>query len=199
MRILSLSTLLIALALTTQAGFCGPDPGPDPCEDDKVGCEEAQPGDWQTISCDVDEPLEVDVGRGESSFEPITQSAQPVVHFGAQGGQHTFLGIRVYNARLDLYQKLRVTFWIGQGASCVVPDAESGALPEGCSELTRRQVILGGRVPLATNESGDVEELPLLVFLRMTPDTVPTLVAATIEDPCGRTATATATYTPSSP
>lgn len=203
MRKLSITVWLVALVLATQAGFCAPDPGPDPCDDDPLGCEEADPTGWQTETCsglDAAAPLGVALGRGDQGFSPIgDDGAEPLVYFGAQGGQHTFLGVRVANARLDLYTQLRVTFWAGQGEGCTAPEAPTDEPPAGCTtRLTRRQVILGGRIPLETNVDGAVEQVQLLVFLSQPPAEVPTVFGALVEDPCGRVALDTATYLPGS-
>ncbi|MFO0744255.1 MAG: hypothetical protein U1F43_01085 [Myxococcota bacterium] len=189
--------LLAATALVSGGGICGPDPGPNPCDTDRLGCDDG-PTDWTVQQCPgVDEPLEVELAHGEDgAFHEVAPNDTPLVHYGLQGGQHVFLGVRVPNARLDVYGKLRVTFWMGMGEGCTLPATPSDVPPPACTTvLGRRQVILGARTPLHTDADGAVQELGILMFLTQGPPLgAPVAVAAQVEDPCGRVGMAGLAY-----
>lgn len=195
------AALLVGVALATGGGICAPDPGPNPCETDRLGCDDG-PTDWSTKTCpDVSGALEVHLAHGDDgTFHEVGEGSVPEVHYGIQGGQHVFLGVRVPNARLDVYDRLRVTFWMGQGADCALPGEPTADVPATCpTSLGRRQVVLGGdgSSALRTAADGAVEELAILMFLMMPPTPgVPAVVAVQVEDPCGRTAMAGYRFVP---
>ncbi len=196
-RLPTLAALVLGLPLLLSlfGMTCGPS-DPDPCELDRLGCEPTEDPDFYLASCpaEVTGPLEVQVGTGESDFTAFAEGAGPVVHYGPQGGQHVFLGLRVNNARLDLSPKLKVTFYVGQGADCAPPaDGEEAA----CTvRLGTRTLILGapGFEP-NVNTEGDVEESGLVVFVEAPSREVPSLVGVTVEDPCRRKGSAYQAWT----
>lgn len=183
-------SLITLASASLMGGLCAPDPGPSRCSLDPTACGPAV--SWSVMRCegvDPAEPLAVTVGGGDERFEPYAATAPPEVHFGLQGGQHSFVAFRVANARLDLYERLRITLWMAQGDRCVVPDEPLGDAPASCPiALGRRQIVLGTtRFPLEIGPTGEVERAGLVLFLNEPPmlDT-PAVIVAEVEDPCGR-------------
>lgn len=174
---------------------CGP-VTPDPCEQDRLGCDDPEDTEFPIrTDCDLSEPLVVTLGEGEESFHALAKPGdQPTVHYGIQGGQHTFLGFRVENPALDLYDRLRVTFWVAQGPTCAAGEP-SGAVPASCdATLGIRAVVLGAPPDaLQVVAGGAVEESGLLVFLSSPDFAQRTVVAVEVEDPCGRVGSASFT------
>lgn len=194
--------MLVALGLPTLSlgGLCAPDPEASPCSLDPTACG---PGDaWTTMTCpgvDATEPLVVAVGGGDDQFEALSASAPPEVHFGLQGGQHSFVSFRVANARLDVYQRLRITFWMAQGEGCAPPTEPLGQAPAACPlALGRRELVLGSaRFPLTLGSSGEVERAGVVMFLSQPPmSATPAVLAAEVEDPCGRRGLGAFAWTP---
>jgi len=190
----ALTALALALA---GCPFLGPDPGPSPCDLDRLGCE-GDPTNFPYLDdCPgVSGPLEVAIGHGERSYRALAAGAGPEIHFGPQGGQHVFLGFRVDNAALELYDRLRVTYWVAQGERC-----EAGQplakIPDACDEgLGIRQMVVGGSgFELRLDGDGAVEEYGALVFVEYPRLGARTVVTAEVEDPCGRVGVASHTYT----
>lgn len=191
--------MAIAVAQAGCFGTCGPDPGPDPCEQDRLGCEGDPTEFAQLEDCPVTDPLVVTIGDGERAFAPLTDGAGPEIHFGFQGGQHVFLGFRVDNAALDLYDQLRVTLWMGQGDDCEAGPA-SATVPAACEvDLGLRQVVIGGehstlRVVETGADAAMVEEFGLLLIINYPVFGMQTVATVEVEDPCGRTGVASVTW-----
>ncbi|HRE89830.1 MAG TPA: hypothetical protein PK095_11900, partial [Myxococcota bacterium] len=171
------------------AGGCGPT-DPTPCELDRLGCDPTEDPDFYLASCptDVMGELEVEVGTGESSFEPFSEGGGPIVHYGPQGGQHVFLGARVKNARLDVSPKLKFTFYVGEGEGCAPPQSgEDGEEPACARRLGGRSIVFGAPgFEVRKNANGEVEEYGLVVFVDVPATVVAALVSVTVEDPCRR-------------
>lgn len=190
-----LRCVLGALVLVSIPGMtCGPS-DPDPCELDRLGCVDPETPEQfylETCPADVTGALEVEVGTGEERFEPLTAGAGPVVHFGAQGGQHVFMGFRVKNARLDVSPLLKLRFFLGQGGEGCVPPTDGVTPPPSCAvTLGQRELVLGGTgFELHDNAAGDVEEAGWIVFVSVPDPTVAGMIALTVEDPCRRTGAA---------
>jgi len=185
----------VPLLMSLSGMTCGPS-DPDPCELDRLGCESPEDPDFYLASCptDLTDPLEVEVGTGETSFSAFADGAGPVVHYGPQGGQHVFLGLRVTNPRLDLSPKLKVTFYLGQGPDCAPP--ATGEVASCAMRLGTRTLILGAPgFELIINGEGDVEEAGLIVFVEAPSREVPSLITVTVEDPCRRIGSAYQTWT----
>ncbi|MCB9737410.1 MAG: hypothetical protein H6745_32935 [Deltaproteobacteria bacterium] len=173
---------------------CGP-VVPDPCEQDRLGCDDPIDEEFPIrADCGLTDPLEVTLGEGEESFHALGAAGdQPTIHYGVQGGQHTFLAFRVENPALELYDRLRVTLWVAQGPDCAAGEPQ-GAVPTTCaSTLGIRQVILGAPPDTLHTADGAVEESGLLVFLSYPDFTQRTVFAVEVEDPCGRVGSASFT------
>lgn len=186
-------TLLAAFAMVSTGTICNPDPGPDPCELDRLGCEDPGPSDpagfyLESCPAEIEGALEVVAGSGEIAFESFAEGAGPIVHFGPQGGQHVFMGFRVDNARVDVSPRLRVSFYLGQGEGCAPPsDPASTAIPTCAVTLGKRDVVLGGTgFELRHNAEGQVEEYGLVVFVDVPSSDLAGLVAVSVEDQCRR-------------
>lgn len=196
-RLPALLGLLLALPFIVPlgGGLCVPD-GPSPCQQDRLGCEDPEDPDFYLASCpaEVTGPLQVELGTGEMGFEAFAPGAGPIVHFGPQGGQHVFLGVRVKNPRLDLSEKLKVRFYLGQGPDCAPP--MEGSDPSCAMRLGGRTLYLGAPgFPPNVNGMGQVEEFGLIVFVEVPSASVPRLVSVTVEDPCRRTGSAHQAWT----
>jgi hypothetical protein len=179
------------LALATLPGLtCGPST-PSPCEVDRFGCGDTSPdpGDFYLASCpaDLGPPLEVEVGTGEETFVSFGDLQGPEVHYGPQGGQHVFIGLRVKNARLDVSPLLKFNFYIGQGEGCD-PPASGDELPTCTTTLGLRELILGGTgFEMTPDANGAIEVAGLVVFVSVPmADGGPKLVGMRVEDPCHR-------------
>jgi hypothetical protein len=164
---------------------CGPG-GPSACELDRLGCDEPEVTEFYLASCpaDVTGPLEVEIGSGESGFAALDEGGPgPEIHYGAQGGQHIFLGFKVGNARLDVSPLVRARFYFGEG-ECVPPTTDEEA---SCTRtLGQRELTLGSPgFEVHTNMEGDIEEFGLLLFSDY-PTGDPGIVSVVVEDPCMR-------------
>lgn len=179
------------LALLGLPGLtCGPST-PSPCESDRFGCGDTNPdaGDFYLASCpaELGPGLEVEVGTGEESFVSFPDQQGPEIHYGPQGGQHVFVGLRVKNARLDLSPLLKFNFYIGQGEGCGAPET-GDELPVCTTTLGLRELVLGGPgFEMTPNAEGVIEMSGLVVFVSVPlADGGPKLVAMRVEDPCHR-------------
>jgi len=177
-----------AAILTLQGMTCGP-ASPDPCELDRLGCVPPDPNETfylETCPAELAGPLEVEVGSGESAFSGFSAGAGPVVNIGPQGGQHVFMGLRVANARVDISPRLKVHFYLGQGADCMPPE-DGVTVPRCAVKLGERDLVLGATgFELHLNPAGMVEESGLVVFVAMPATDSPSVVAVTVEDQCHR-------------
>lgn len=185
-------------ALVTLSGMtCGP-VDPSPCELDRLGCDDPEPSDdFYLASCpaEMSGTLEVEVGTGESNFSAFQPSTGPVVHTGPQGGQHVFMGVHVKNANLAVSPLLRMHFYLGQGEGCTAV-AGSTTLPECPVSLGQRKLELGSTgFEMHLDANGEVAESGLVVFVDPPSQTLPTLVAVTVEDQCRRTGASFQTWT----
>jgi hypothetical protein len=153
--------------------------GSDPCAEDRFGCLDTDLQEHAT--CEADDDLIVHVGAGEGSYQALEPGEPPSIVYGAQGGQHTTLGVEVENAELDRYDRLRVEIGIYPASMCPV----AGDPCEGEPTLGRRSVVLGDFEPLRVTEDGVVQEFGIVVFLGGTeePEGV---IQLEVEDPCGR-------------
>lgn len=94
----------LALASLGLAVPACPHPAPSdgpPCEDDVTGCSDDTSKFVEDPTCELSGPLEVVLGQGFESFEPLAAGETPELYSGFQGGQHVFLGVRVVNADLE--------------------------------------------------------------------------------------------------
>ncbi len=181
---ISLSLLLVSCLSILRCS----NPGPDPCEDDTFGCADPTEGLEMDEACELDGELTVEVGWGLNRYHSFERPAE--TWQGFQGGEHTFLGIRVENAALDQYDKIEVTFeHVTIDADCVEDWSSvdlSADLLEECGNMypMTRRVIFGELAPIRTDESGAMQEYG--IFLEI-PWETPTVVVARVLDPCGQT------------
>lgn len=187
-------TLLILLFVPVcSASLCSPDSGTDPCELDRLGCEDPPPGthppEFYLDDCpeDVTGPLELVIGSGEAAFTALAGGQGPFVHFGPQGGQHVFMGFQVLNARLDASPLMSISFFLGQGSGCEEPPDQVGTLPSCEVTIGKRDLLLGGPgFELRTNPQGDVEESGIVVFVDVPDPELTGMVTMIVEDQCRR-------------
>jgi hypothetical protein len=167
--------------------------GPPPCETSRFGCDDGPVGKLTYLaSCPGDlVPLRVEVGQGEGAFVGLSEGEAPQVHYGPQGGQHVFLGARVMDARLDLYDQVWVGFRILEGDACGGDDGDDGGAAGGgggrCVTRGERSLLMGGRVPLRVVD-GVVEEYGVLVVIEPLLPGGRLSVEVRVEDPCRREA-----------
>lgn len=181
--------LSLSLVLVSCVAILGcPNPDPGPCEDDALGCEEPTGALEMDPTCELSGELEVEIGWGLNSYHSFAERAD--TWSGFQGGEHTFLGVRVQNAALDQYDKLEVTFeHVTLDETCVEDWSQvdlSADLIEQCGNeypLSRR-VIFGELSAIRTDADGVMQEQG--IFLEV-PYGTPTVVVARALDPCGRT------------
>jgi hypothetical protein len=99
----------LALVLSGVLVGCPPGPpGPPPYDD---GPLEKDP------ACTLTGDLHVTLGEGDgTNFTPLAPGQKPAVEFGAQGGSHVSLGVRVDNPAAQ-FPGLKLTF-IGEFQDC---------------------------------------------------------------------------------
>lgn len=196
----NLRSILVLLGFFMLQGGCGTTgcgpTDPDPCELDRLGCGGDAVDFPHLDSCAVSDPLVVSIGEGDNAFAALDPGAVPELHHGFQGGQHFFLGFRVENPALDLYDQLKVTLWVAQGPECAMGPHAVGAVPESCQrDLGFREVVIGGEMWPLHVVDGAVEEYGLLVVLDFPSSGVESVAAVEVEDPCGRTGSASVAWT----
>lgn len=172
----SIRALLLtpAAACWFLAGACGP-----PCDRDALQC-----GDGGAFTfapdCSLDGELDVALGQGETSFEPLAPEEEPTVHEGSQGGRHMFLAIQVANASPD-YSLLKVE--LGAGINdpdhCDQPDCDPWV------STAQRELVLDLPAP----EDGLVTQAGLLLVLSLWPEDYERRVELDIVDQCRREGT----------
>lgn len=174
--------LTVPLALASAAVACGPDPAPDPCDDDPFGCA-ASPGLDYLESCSRDDDLVIEVGHGEDEFISF-DVAEPVIHSGGQGGQHVFGAIRIASTAPELYDQVQftLTLYVPLRADCA---DDSFRTDDGRCwyEITSRTVLLEGN-DAVPDDSGVIEQHGIVLVGFGFGDEV--AVRATAEDPCRR-------------
>ncbi len=183
-----LFALLVTL-ITVPGCIFGPG-GADPCEDDKFQCEEDVSAFKLDPSCTIEGTLEVQLGHGETGFQTLEKGALPIVHHGMQGGMHTFLALRVKNADLDRYDKLRVDLGLhAVKEHCGVDDRAIGVEPADTCVFDHgsRSLVLGHSGPMLTLPDGSVEEYGILMFVDSDEYSAnPRYLSLDVQDPCGR-------------
>lgn len=183
----SLVLALLALAPAHLAGFCGPT-SPDPCDGDRFGCSDDTSAFQLDPTCTLTGELAVELGEGEASYQALPQGAPPTIHFGGQGGQHVYLAVRVANAALDRYDKLKVTATAVTLQAC--PGSDGGGPAATCPQPNgRRDLVLGAAHPLRVVD-GLVEEVGILLVLDWWPSDRDRRFEVRVQDPCGREGTA---------
>lgn len=180
------------------AGLCGGGVA-NPCEMDAIGCHDNAFDFNYDESCTLTGDLDVEVGQGEYGFVSFLADEAPESHSGMQGGAHVFLSVRVFNAALDVYDKLRVHLAIfdvceiGEvcrsvhgldGGRCdeTHAETESGV----CEAVTvERLLVLGSAEPLKVSGDGSVEESGFVMVMNGGAYEWG-VVRLFIEDPCRR-------------
>jgi hypothetical protein len=168
----------------------------DPCDDARFACEDSVLGFALDPTCTLEGDLTVEVGQGESAFVVLTDNEMPTLVTGNQGGQHTFLAVRVMNAALDRYDvlKTRFAFYLikpcGAHDGGTPVDQEKSGPEDDCRYLQNsRNLILGVQQPIrtvvGTTEAAMVEEFGVLIRTGDTPDFERELELQ-VDDPCGR-------------
>lgn len=162
------------LSLTLTILGCGP-ATQTPCETEVHGCSQSLAGFQIDPTCELEGPLTVQLGDGETSFVPLNAGDWLGVHSGAQGGHHSWVSLKIAGADLQRYDLLKVVITITYG------DQLAG----------QRNLLLGKAVPLALTEDGLIEANGIVVFIGGgPPDGVSAKVDVTVTDPCARVATA---------
>lgn len=181
---------LAAVALVSCHG-CSPSVGP--CVEDRFECVDNSTGFAIDASCELEGALEVTLGQGRDGFEALGAGQLPDVLQGAQGGIHAFVALQVENAALDRYDTLLVEvvfeYLTEPGAiSCTrVGEGQAARVPQQCMVgFGDRAVVLGHHHPIRLNESGQVEEFGMLVFLDPGGNIEQATITMTVTDPCGR-------------
>lgn len=181
---------LIPLAIALLAAGC---PTVDnPCDSDRFGCENSTEGFAVDPACTLTGELQVELGQGETAYEALPAGQMPRLYHGTQGGVHVFMGLRVLNAALDHYDKLKTRFAFYLVKPCGIHDGgvpldpEKTADDDSCRFLQRsRNLILGTQQPIRTTGDGTVEEFGILI--RTSEDaSYPRQLELQVDDPCGR-------------
>lgn len=173
-------------------GLCSnPDPPTDPCELDPLGCESPDHIDIDP-ACALAGDLVVAVGEGEADLVLLAPGESPTIHYGAQGGQHMFLGVRVDDPALD-YPGLEIDFSV-VAAPCDVDDAACTWMDFG-----QRHVVVTDPDLLKITGAA-LETTGYVVILESDPEWaadggwVRVVLRAEVTDACGRTGTGVFDY-----
>lgn len=129
-------------------------------------------------TCTLTGTLTVEIGEGSGGFTPLAANASPEVHYGSQGAQHIFVGVRVSGLALDRYDTLRTLLtWY--------PASECPTLGEPCEGeyYGYNEWVLGDVAPLEIVDDDTIEQGDLRLVLEGGGDII---VQAEVEDPCGR-------------
>jgi hypothetical protein len=170
----------------------------NPCDLDRFACDEDLSTFELDPTCDLTGDLTVIAGDGEGQFETLSGNDFPKIHFGPQGGSHAFVGIRVENADLERYDRLKVAIEFLHAQtfpydSCSGLGFEPVAGAENSKTCWRpfgdRELVLGHKQPIQTDTDGAVQEHGILVFLDWGLGEKQRL-DITVSDPCGRTGVA---------
>lgn len=183
---------------------CGPST-PSPCAAERFKCSESTEGFQILPGCTLADPLQVEIGYGQGSFTPLQPNGALPVYLGIQGGQHTYLAVRIANPALDRYDKLEVHFlvtsvepipcdaWNARAAADAASGDAGGDITGSEGTCVRRYgertVLLGKGAKLKVDAKGAVVETGLVVFLDSWPNNEPLRIDLTVRDPCGRVAT----------
>jgi hypothetical protein len=154
--------------------FGGDDDGPDACSIDPAGCGQGDSFELDP-SCTLEGELQVEIGEGTSGYEPLGPGELPQVHYGAQGGSHMWVGVRVANHARD-YPKLEITvegLW-----------ASGSCDPECDWQVASERTLVVGEDDLEYTDDGGAQVGGITVFGGETE-----AIRAFVRDPCGREGT----------
>ena len=154
-------------------------PGPsftDPCASDQFACDQSTDAFQLDPSCKLTGTLSVEAGQGETAYAPLAAGESIVIHHGSQGGIHTVLALRVTNAALDVYDKLKVRLAL--------------TIDDGKTIIGDRTLVLGAKKAVRVAVDGAVEEFGIVTFLDWWPTDRTRTLTVTVTDPCGRVGTA---------
>lgn len=172
--------------------------GFDRCEEDQFGCDAGTDAFVLDSSCTLTGELTVKLGYGQSAYVGLAAGELPKLVGGPQGGTHSFLGVRVENASLDVYDKLKVlisTYGL-EKSPCTYPhgdpwpakEVDTDPEPAYCRYPNRsRELLFGQHHPIVVASDGAVEEYG--IFLRLD-EPLPgwgALIEVDVTDPCSRT------------
>ena len=167
-----------AAVLSTLA-FLACDPTVDsPCDSDPTGCSTSTSGFVTLANCPSGGSLQVVIGQGQSDFTALEPGQAPQVHYGPQGGQHTFLALRVVAKDAALTPMLLVHATVSHATLGIASD---------------RKTVLGQKTPLVPVTSGDtqtVEVHGITMFLDQWIETESRTIHVEVTDQCSRHAVA---------
>lgn len=172
-------------------GLCEPAP-PDPCDLDPLGCDDNTSHLEVDPSCPLVGDLEVAIGEGEGALHLLAAGARPTIHYGAQGGVHLALGVRVDDFAAG-YPGLEIEF-SAQVGPCEVDDLECA-----WTDLGARHLVVTDD-DLWTVTSGVLETTGYIVVLDGDPEWYGegegqrAVIRAEVKDRCGRVGTAVHDY-----
>ncbi|MBX7078315.1 MAG: hypothetical protein K1X88_03940 [Nannocystaceae bacterium] len=129
-------------------------------------------------ACMLDAPLAIEIGDGTLGFGALDPGEGPMVHFGSQGGQHMFVGVRIAGLALDRYDRVLVEAGWYEREQCPT-------LGVPCSgEVSSDEVwVLGDVAPLHPVGADTIEQDGMRLYLEYGGEIV---LQVRAEDPCGQ-------------
>lgn len=159
----------------------------DECLRDPELCSYSDQG-WHIVNdCPSADPLEFQLGQGESAFAALVDG-QPFQVYTASGGQlvsnHIFAALRVVNPIAN-HRKFRVQFTLSSPGLCQTP---------ACEDMDyQRLAIIGANMTVASDGSASKPGF------RLMSNGQPKRLEVSVVDECGRTAQAVHTVKPAQP
>lgn len=174
--LLALSALLTG-CLPDVWSFAECDLDPELCSDDTG---------WTTVSdCARSDPLQVQIGEGETEFTPLKDGDKPPLHFASSGQgpgvRHVFIGVRIANPD-TAHVKFRADFRATAYGPCY-GETDGAVNRDGkqvCPQDSKRVAIFGQSVQ--PGPDGSVAKTGFRLVIEGEPKTL----AVTVEDLCGR-------------
>jgi hypothetical protein len=129
-------------------------------------------------NCTLDGALTITLGDDTTGFAELSPGLGPVMHFGPQGGSHSFVGVRIGGLALDRYDIVLLELAVFAAEQCGAPGTP-------CSDYPAWGVgrwVLGDDTPFEQIDEHTLEQDQLVV----SPGDGAVVLQAQVEDPCGQ-------------
>ncbi len=152
------------------------------CDLDPESCSQGY--GWHLVaSCDRSDPLHVELGQGDTTFQPLAPGEKPVLYhasgFQGQGSSHVFVGLRVTDPTPG-HARYRVQIRACSQREGELSPSTPPSTPPCIGHVTDRNAIVGTSLDVAAD--GSLSRAGLQLFV----DGPPSWLALEVEDECGR-------------